>query len=85
MEFNPLLLAAIAGITELYRRLIHRDFEAAGLIAVAAVSGAVLSHFALAANWFDGMLAGFSASGLISIVGSVARKSSPVPTTLTER
>jgi uncharacterized membrane protein YoaK (UPF0700 family) len=87
MDINPLFVFALAGIAELYRRLVHRDFEAAGLITVCAIAGAILGHFVttLGMDWFTGLLGGFTASGLITVVGAVRGKSAPTPTTLTER
>lgn len=76
MEFltsvDPVALAAltfaIAGIVELYSRLVDKDFKTAGVIAVAGLAGAVLAPQVGDITWFIGMLVGFSASGLISTV-----------------
>lgn len=67
---NIYLIPAVAGVVELYKRLVNKDYKTAGLIAVAAASGAILAPLVPDANlgWYVGMLYGFSASGVITTV-----------------
>jgi len=60
-----LIPAAVIGFAELVRRLFKRDFEAVIIIAGAAVIGVGLS---LLTNhdWTYGLVAGLSASGLVT-------------------
>lgn len=71
MDFTNLyLVAALAGIVELYSRLVEKDWKTAGVIAVAGLAGALLAPHAPGTDfgWFVGMLYGFSASGVITTV-----------------
>jgi len=70
---NALLVAALAGVTELYKRLVAKDFATAGLIAVASLAGAILAPAAGEMDWFAGMLAGFAASGVVTVVSYVRK------------
>ena len=56
---------AIVGAVELVKRLFDRDFRAAAIVAVSAVVGALLAP-QLDILWFQGMLIGLSASGLVT-------------------
>ncbi len=81
-QVDPVALAsltfAIAGVVELYNRLVAKDWKTAGTIAVAGIAGAVLSHFVGGSvSWFTGLLIGFSASGLISTVQHFGSPSAP--------
>lgn len=71
---NLYLIAALAGVTELYKRLVDSDYKAAGLIAVAAVAGGALAPYAGDLTWFVGMLYGFSAAGVITTASYVGNK-----------
>lgn len=91
MDIDPVALAVIgaviAGITELFSRLRARDFWVAGTIAMAAVVGLIfgLTGYFPNVDAVEGTIAGFATSGAITVVGSLGRKSTPQPSTLTER
>ena len=70
-EIDPMVVASltfgIAGIVELYRRLFTGDWKTAGTIAVSGLAGMLLSY-AVGLTWFEGLLIGFSTSGVITTV-----------------
>lgn len=78
MEFlNGLNAVAVAGLTflvvgsvELLRRLFAQDWLAATTIAVAAIVGAIFAPQA-GLTWFQGLLVGLSASGLVTVATKV--------------
>jgi hypothetical protein len=74
------LTLAIIGIVKIYSSLTERDYKAAGKIAVAAISGALLIPFAaeaigMTAHWFVGMLVGFSGAGVITTAPYIGSRS----------
>lgn len=72
MDFSNLfLVAALAGVVELYKRIVDGDYKTAGLVAVAALAGALLAPQAGNITWFVGMLYGFSASGVITTLSYI--------------
>lgn len=62
------LTFAVAGVVELVKRVFEADYKTAGVIAVAGLAGALLAPYAGDVTWFNGLLIGFSASGLIATV-----------------
>ncbi len=73
---DPAVVAAIgfavAGVTELVKRLFDRDFRAATIIATSAVVGALVAPQAGPnITWFVGGLIGLSASGVITTLSYI--------------
>jgi uncharacterized protein YqgC (DUF456 family) len=78
---TTMLTLMVVGATELVRRLFARDFEAAVLIAVAALIGGLVGAFVLPVIGFAvGICAGLSASGLITTAQNIGTKTKIVPT-----
>jgi len=82
MDFSQyvLLAAVIAGVTELLNRLRAKDYWTAVTVATAALIGlvfGVLNVEGLTA--VTGLAAGFGASGALSAIGIVGKKSTPAP------
>ena len=73
-SLNPMAVAAltflIIGVVEFVRRLYAKDWMAATTIAVAGIVGALFAT-QVDITWFQGLLVGFSASGLITTVSRV--------------
>ena len=65
------LTAVIVGIVELITRLRRRDYWAAVTIGTAATVGGVLCGLGLIAGlgFLDGVIVGFTASGLVTVAG----------------
>ena len=85
MDFTQyvLLAAVIAGVTELLNRLRARDYWVAATIATSAIIGGLFGYFGVEQlTLVAGVAAGFGASGALKVVGSVGKKSEPVPSTL---
>ena len=61
-----LLSFAIIGIVRIYTALIEQDYETAGKVAIAGLTGALFAPFVTEVTWFIGMLIGFSASGVVT-------------------
>ena len=62
------VLTAVAGATELIKRLWDRDYRAATIIAVSALIGGLAGAFVIDGLTFaTGLVAGLSASGLVTI------------------
>lgn len=81
-----LLAAVIAGVTELLNRLRAKDYWVAATIVTSAAIGALFGAFNVESlTVVTGLAAGFGASGALKLVGSVGQKSTPAPSTLTER
>jgi uncharacterized membrane protein HdeD (DUF308 family) len=81
-----LLAAVIAGVTELINRLRARDYWVALTVATSAVIGLLFGVFEVEGlTEITGLAAGFGASGALSFVGSVGRKSTPAPSEPLER
>ncbi len=68
-----LLGFAIAGVIELIKRLFDKDYRAATIIVGSAIVGALLAPFAGDVNWFQGLLIGLQASGLITTVSYITK------------
>lgn len=79
------VLAMIAGITELINRLRAKDFWVAFTILTSAVVGGLLAALQFDASAVSGVLAGFTASGVITTVGSIGNKSAAVESTVVSR
>lgn len=63
---NALLSFAVAAVVEFVKRLFSKDYQASVIIAGAAVVGALLAPYAGDYTWFQGMIMGLQASGLIT-------------------
>lgn len=80
-----LLLAVIAGVTELLNRLRAKDYWVAATIATSAIIGLVFGFFDLEGlTPVMGLAAGFGASGTLTAIGMVGRKSTPSPSNVVE-
>lgn len=81
-----LLAAVIAGVTELLNRLRAKDYWVAATVATSAVVGGLFGFFGVEGlNVITGIAAGFGVSGSFSAIGMVRGKSTPAPSTLTDR
>lgn len=80
MDF-AVLLAAIAGVTELLNRLRAKDYWVATTIVTAVVIGGLFgaTGYYPGLDTVEGMVAGFSASGTLSALGSIGKKSTAKP------
>lgn len=68
------LIFAVVGVVELVKRLFDRDFRAAVIIAVAGAAGAILAPYAGGdISWFNGLLIGLSASGLVTAASRIGK------------
>jgi len=78
---NVLLVATIAGITELQKRIRAKDWDVAFTIAFAAIVGALFGYnnYAGIPDVVTGIVAGFGASGVVTVVGSFGNRSQPSP------
>lgn len=88
MDFTQyvLLAAVIAGATELLNRLRAKDYWVAATIFTSAAIGAVFGALGVEdLTVITGIAAGLGASGALKLVGSVGNKSTPAPSTLTEK
>lgn len=74
-----LLLAIIAGATELITRIRAKDYWTVVTILTAAVIGGLfgLSNYYPDLNAIEGVAAGFGASGALTAVGMIGKKSTP--------
>lgn len=83
MDFSAyvLLLAIIAGVTELITRLRAKDFWVAVTIVTAAVIGGLFgwTHYYPDLDVVSGIAAGFGASGALTAISIVGKRSSPTP------
>jgi uncharacterized membrane protein YoaK (UPF0700 family) len=79
MEIAAPFIFAVAGFTELYRRLVAKDWQTAGVIAVAALAGAVAGHFGVyeVPNVATGIIWGFAASGVITTLSHLGNRTVP--------
>lgn len=89
MDFTQfaLLGLAIAGSTELISRIRAKDLWVVATIVTAAIIGGLFGafHYYPDLDWVEGVVAGLAASGGIKVLGSVGNKSTPAPSTLTEK
>lgn len=88
MDFTQyvLLAAVIAGVTELLNRLRAKDYWVALTVATAAVIGGVFGVFNIEnLTVVTGIAAGFGASGALTAIGMVGKKSTPTPSTVTDK
>lgn len=75
-----LLAAVIAGVTELINRLRAKDYWVALTISTAAVIGGLFGVFGVEGlSIITGIAAGFGASGGLTALGIVGKKSMPTP------
>lgn len=83
MDFSAyvLLLAIIAGVTELITRLRAKDLWVAFTIITAAVVGGLFGafHYYPDLDVVEGIAAGFGASGALTAIGMAGKRSSPTP------
>lgn len=78
------VLTAVAGATELVRRIWKRDYEAATVISISALIGALAGVFLVdGLTVTSGIIAGLSASGLITTLQKTGSGASPEPTSVT--
>lgn len=66
------LTFAVVGAVEFVKRVFDKDFRSAAIIVVAGVVGAILAP-QIAVSWFNGLILGLGASGLVttaSLIGS---------------
>jgi hypothetical protein len=81
-NIDPVSLAmltfAIIGFVKLYELLVTKEFQKAGKISVAVIASTLLGIFALKLNWFEGLLIGFNASGLITTLSVFGKDSRTV-------
>lgn len=88
MDFTQyvLLLATIAGVTELISRVRAKDWWTTVTIISAALVGAVfgLSGYYPGLDAVEGMVAGFGAAGALTAVGFVGNRSTPSPSKAVE-
>lgn len=82
-----LLGAIIVGVTELLNRLRARDFWVVATIVTAAVVGALFGalHYYPDLDVVEGIAAGFGAAGALKTVSMLGQKSTPAPSSITER
>lgn len=72
------VVGAVAGVTELIRRIAGKDWQGAAVIAASAIVGALAG--ALNVNGLDvasGILAGLTASGVITVISKFGHNTSP--------
>lgn len=82
MDFTQyvLLAAVIAGVTELLNRLRAKDYWTAVTVATAAITGLLFGVFNVEGlTAITGLAAGFGASGALSAIGIVGKRSTPAP------
>lgn len=74
-----LVLAVIAGVTELTKRARAKDWWTVVTILTAAIVGGLfgLSGYYASLDVVEGVVLGFSASGALTILGSLGNKSTP--------
>ncbi len=85
MEFVQyvLLAAVIAGVTELINRVRAKDYWVALTVATSAAIGCLFGVFAIEGlTPLTGIAAGFGASGALTAIGMVGKKSAPAPSTV---
>lgn len=77
----PILVAAIAGVTELLNRVRARDWWVVATILSAAVVGWLfgVTNYYPGLDPVEGVIAGFTASGVITTLGSLGKKSTAAP------
>lgn len=82
-----LLGAVLAGVTELTARLRAKDLWVVVTIVTCVVAGAVCGYFKLfgAPNVEVGVLAGFATSGALKGFSMFGQKSTPAPSSVTEK
>lgn len=77
-ELEPMtaviLVGMVAGVIELIKRIIDKDWRAAAIIAGAGIAGA-LTSLALGASPLMGAVVGFAASGYITIAQNFGKES----------
>ncbi len=56
---------AIVGVVEFVKRLFDKDFRTAAIIIAAGIAGALLAP-QISVTWFQGLLIGLGASGVVT-------------------
>lgn len=80
------VLTAVAGATELVKRLWAKDFEGTTIIALSGVIGALAGAFVIdGLTVANGIVAGLSASGLITTLQKIGEGTPSVPKNLPRR
>ena len=81
------LLATIAGVTELIARARAKDWWVALTIASSAAVGFVfgLIHYYAGVGPVEGIAYGFAASGVLTTVGMIGKRSTPTPSSAVEK
>lgn len=79
-----LLGTAVMGATELITRLRAKDLWVVATIVTSAVIGGLFALY-YKVDFISGVVAGFSASGFLKALGSVGNKSTPAPSSITEK
>lgn len=89
MEFTQyvLLAAVLAGATEMLTRARAKDWWVVATIATSAVIGGLFGYFNIEGlpNVVTGIAVGFGVSGALKAISTVGQKSTPAPSTLTEK
>lgn len=71
----------VAGVVELYSRVVAKDFRVVGKIVVALVAGTLIGvNYGL--DFATAVAVGFIAPGGISILGHFGNKSTPAPSSI---
>ena len=74
---DPLQLAAltfaVVGAVKFVNSLYDRNYRTASTIAIAAVVGAILAPATGDITWFNGLLLGLNASGLVTTVSKIGQ------------
>lgn len=68
------LTAAVIGAVALVRAVFAGQWETVAIIVVAAVVGAVFASPSGDVTWFQGMLVGLNASGVVTLFQNVGKK-----------
>lgn len=77
-----MLITIVAGVTELYARVIARDWKTVGKIVVAVVTATLIGlDFGL--EFVQALAVGFIPSGTLTVLGKFGNKSEATPTTVT--
>lgn len=64
---------AIIGVVEFVKRVADKDYRSGIIIAGAAIAGALLAPQAGAITWFQGMLIGLQASGMVTTASYIGK------------
>lgn len=80
LNISPFVVVAVAGVTELVKALFDKNYRTAAIIAVSAVVGAAAGAVAIdGLNAATGLMAGLSASGLVTIANKFGGTKTATP------